>query len=356
VLNRSDLRKVDFTGAKLNYARLERAKLQIARFGCADVVDVVKADSCTSLQGAILDQAQMQGAYLRRTLLQGASLDGAKLQGADLQGAHLEGASLFEVQLQEAKLDGANLNDAQLTGAWLSQANLRGATLDGAQLQGAILIQAYLEGAMLENAELQGASFAKARLTGASLSFARVWRARGDPNIDLVDFGLDLHRKPWEDHGTTSTFAIWRDSILKLIPTENHHDMASDRLATLNPARNNEPNDVITEEFWNKAASKPPQGKQRQEELGKFLGELACSSDSPYVARGLLKFARMTYFGSPISIFAEIVRVGKSNQAACRGVEGFTDEDWATLDSLVNAASNPQNPHPLEELEDVFGR
>ena len=60
-----------------------------------------------TLQEAIKQGADLQGAYLQRAYLQGADLQRAYLQGADLQGAYLQRA-----YLQGAYLQGADLQRA----------------------------------------------------------------------------------------------------------------------------------------------------------------------------------------------------------------------------------------------------
>ena len=74
---------------------------------------------CANLRGA-----NLQEAYLRRTVLRWADL-----QGADLQGAHLREADLREADLQGADLQGADLQEAYLRRTVLQGANLRGANL-----------------------------------------------------------------------------------------------------------------------------------------------------------------------------------------------------------------------------------
>ena len=132
VLNQADLRKADFTGAVLDAAKLDDAKLQQARFACAwrgEVAEGAESGSrpvfgCASLQGASLDFAQLQGAWLLLAQLQGASLDSAQLQGAWLPLAQLQGASLDRAQLQGAWLDKADLWRAR-GGANFDRATLR---------------------------------------------------------------------------------------------------------------------------------------------------------------------------------------------------------------------------------------
>jgi len=333
VLNRADLRKADFTGAMLNGASFVSSMLQDAKFGCADrgtktdteTNDKEAAgrrwpdDGCTWLQGASLDLAELRG----------ASLDGAQLQRAWLQGAWLQGTSL---------------RDAQLQGASLQNAKLQGAFLIGQQLQGALLQVAHLQGASLDRAQLQGASLDRAQLQGASLANAGIWRARGAPEIDLTDLdGVDPGTKPWEQRDATpSTFSVWRDGVLKAIPTGWYRDDARERLSALDPAPENEPKNLINAEFWKKASSAPPQSKDRNRRTVAFLADLACSSNAaPYVGRGLLRNGRMEATGSQIAAVAARLRKGKSEQAACSGVKDFTDEDWESLDGLVAAARKP---------------
>ena len=90
-------------------------------------------------EGANLEGADLEGAYLR-----GADLEGAYLKGADLEGANLRGVNLKGVNLKEAYLRGADLRGAYLKGADLEGANLRGVNLKGAYLKGADLEGAYI--------------------------------------------------------------------------------------------------------------------------------------------------------------------------------------------------------------------
>ena len=162
--------------------------------------------------------------------------------------------------------------------------------------------------------------------------------ARGGPEIDLTDLdGVDLETKPWEQHHVTpSTFSVWRENILKAI---RYPDGTRERLSALDPAPENEPKNSSNPEFWKKTSPAPPQSKDRTVAL---LTDLACSSNgAPYVARGLLRNGRMEATGSEITAVAARLRKGKSDQAACFGVKGLADEDWASFDALVAAAPKP---------------
>jgi uncharacterized protein YjbI with pentapeptide repeats len=381
VLTGVDLRKADFTGAVLNDASFKKTRLQDARFACAGSRYLV---GCTQLQGARFTGAQLQGANLAGASLQGADLVDAELQRADLVDAELQGAHLFDAKLQgadlgeaelqganllRAELQGANLSDAKLQGADLGEAELQGANLlraelqgtnlvraklqgadlGEAELQGAYLIDAKLQGANLFDAKLQGANLTDAELQGANLIRALVWRVRGSPHIDLTDIDqLDFDTKPWAENagqqllGRTA-FADWCRSVLEDIPADTRN-ITSGRLLALDPAEEKERSDLISAEFWKRAASASPQGEERRMRLAAVLADLGCSSDTPpYVARGLLKNGRLEAAGSQVAAVADRLRKGRSDLATCPGIEGFTDQDWRDLDRLI-----PPKPTPAK--------
>ena len=84
-----------------------------------------------------LDDANLQGANLSRSIMHLSNLSGANLMLANLEGTHLHAANLR----------GTNLTMANLSGASLLDADLSGANLLGARLQKTILIQAKFDGA-----------------------------------------------------------------------------------------------------------------------------------------------------------------------------------------------------------------
>jgi len=110
-----------------------------------------------TVEQAVKEGADLEGAYLGGADLEGAYLKGADLRGADLKGAYLKGAYLRGAYLKGADLEGADLKGADLRGAYLRGAYLKGAYLRGADLKGADLRGAYLEGADLKGAYLRGA-------------------------------------------------------------------------------------------------------------------------------------------------------------------------------------------------------
>ena len=133
-----------------------------------------------------------------------ANLDGAYLEGASLYRAYLEGASLYR-----ANLRGANLYKASLYGANLEKANMYRANMYGANLDGANLDGANIDGAYLERANLKGATYGAATLKnglfqmlgkywpvfifdahikiGCKLYSTNEWEAFSDDEISLMD-------------------------------------------------------------------------------------------------------------------------------------------------------------------------
>jgi uncharacterized protein YjbI with pentapeptide repeats len=196
--NYADLRRIDFTGARLisvdftnailQGASLANAELQDASLFGADLQDASLVGA--QLRGALLMLAKLQGAILNRAQLQGVSLFEANLRGATFRGAQLQGASLNSAKLQGASFDargayseselGGLFSSEQtlLQGAELNRAQLQGASLKSAQLQGATLNSANLQGADLDDAQLQGANLSYAILDDSVLSNVWTWRAR----------------------------------------------------------------------------------------------------------------------------------------------------------------------------------
>lgn len=120
---------INLQGSWLNGAELDDADLQKADFTQAYLRGVSLSDAL--LYGATFFKAQMQGAYLVRANLSGSFLYGAQLQGANIGRAQLRGTDLYEAQMQ-----GVNLASAQLQGAILGDAELQGAYLNAAETQG----------------------------------------------------------------------------------------------------------------------------------------------------------------------------------------------------------------------------
>ena len=114
-------------GANLNGADLSCADLSSADLSCADLSS---ADlSCAKLSRAKLNGADLSCADLSRANLNGADLSSAKLNGADLSSADLSCADLSRANLNGADLSSADLSCADLSGADLSRADLSGANL-----------------------------------------------------------------------------------------------------------------------------------------------------------------------------------------------------------------------------------
>jgi uncharacterized protein YjbI with pentapeptide repeats len=344
VLNRSDLRKVDFSGALLNDASFVGANLQDALFGCRFTgIQPVKGlktvnpqtglqltdsepqsvehlwpdDGCARLQGAVLDGAQLQGAVFNNVQLQGASFAEAKLQGAQFKQAELQAATL-----RNSRLRAADLSSAQLQGACLSGAQLQGASLDFAGLQGA-----NLDGALLQDAGLRS---------------ARVWRALGtNPTLELADLnGSDLLTEPWNEPGGAHSYAAWLDQILKDLPP-SMRDEVERQLSVLGPSPRSKPctspekrYDYISTGMWQKASL--AQSRKPDSQFAVRLGDLGCLSDSaPHVARGLLTNGRAQSAGSQVKMISDRFH----GQSSCPGIKGFTDEDWVLIDELVSGSS-----------------
>jgi len=269
------------------------------------------------------------------------------LHGAKLARTNLVGV-LFGFGV-ETQLQGADLGGARLTGADLAGAQLQGANLKSANLQGADLREANLQGADLGQADLRGANLAGALLQGASLRGTKVWHTLGPPVIDLADIDAVETREstrmtPREINGIVTTFQ------------EPFRKDARKRLAVLNPAVRIGAKDLTDAKVWTKTTPSPKQ-------LAEFLAKVACGLrtdkadlDNPvdtrvdaHVARGLMHNGRLAAAGDQMTIFADALRKGRADPAACPGIAGFADADWAALDSLtanIPAADGPKTAPP----------
>ena len=169
-LDRSNLRRVDFTGATLVGASLRGTNLQNAKLSCA---------RAPRSEVRILGGQFEQCSDLKRARLEGANLVGANLTGAifdeaDFTDAQLRNADLTKVSAIDADFSFANLSDAlliesNLTGARLLEANLQGAQMRFANLQFANFLKSNLQGANLSLAKAEAASFRLANLNGSRL-------------------------------------------------------------------------------------------------------------------------------------------------------------------------------------------
>ena len=186
LLEGADLEEDNLQSAYLKGANLQGAKLREAHLENADLL-------LAHLENAILEGAHLEGAKLRGAHLENAELWGAHLEGANLSGAHLEGAELWEAHLEGARLHEAHLENANLREAHLEGAKLREAHLENAELHRAHLENAYLEEAHLDGAKLRETHLENANLTRAYLQDANFSRAIVDGKTLIWD--CDINRK-----------------------------------------------------------------------------------------------------------------------------------------------------------------
>jgi uncharacterized protein YjbI with pentapeptide repeats len=355
---KADLRNADFSDAILDGADFTEAQLQGANFSGASLREAnflnARADganfSKAMADGASLTQANLPNANFAGASLRGASFGNGDTDGINFTGANLESADLNSlwrgVNFTKANLrgavfgfgvptylEGANLSDATLEGVIFEGVFLTGADLRGAKLAdalfGAVAQSSDLQGANLEGAELQGADLGGVDFSGASLVHAQLWRTQNKPMLNLTDTtAVNLKTLPKLD----------MVALQRAIVGNPRKDDVALRLQMANPAKP-APKDLTPANVW---TGKAPATK----DLAGFLAELACKAPEqnfdrppqPYVARGLLNNGRLLATGSDVVIVATKMRACKTNTAACPGVIGFTDKDWALLDDTVAKA------------------
>lgn len=109
------------------------------------------------LTDAVLDGADLRGAFFRHAELARMNLSGANLSRADLVGAILNGSDLSGADLTYARLGGANLTSVDLSRAGLSHANLSYANIQRPYLRGADFTNSYWQGTRLAEADVSEA-------------------------------------------------------------------------------------------------------------------------------------------------------------------------------------------------------
>lgn len=157
-----DLSNVDFRGANLRWARMNKTDLRGA-----------------NMSNVVLDSAWLMDANLERADLSGASLASTQMHRANLRNANLSRTRIV-ANLERADLRGADLRYADMGADMKNQSMglmrtvVRMAKLDGADMRNANALRMDAEFASLRGALLDDANFHGVELTGADLSEASV--------------------------------------------------------------------------------------------------------------------------------------------------------------------------------------
>jgi len=313
-LRAAELSGADLRGVSLSHAAMQRADLTFVR-----------------LDGARLEKAQLPNANLYKAQLSGAHLSGTQLQGADLTMAQLQGA-----QLRFAQLQGADLTRAQLQGDRLSDAQLQGTNLEGAQLQGA-----NLTGAGLADSDFDGTFVFRSSIPNTNFVTAAIRSV----HADQVKSGANGKTAPLQ----TFDVDAWIGAATQLARVEHKEAITKrfDRLKNDFQAPDQDAKDVLKwKSLEDSYLSSDPDGAHHRQRLAKFLADLACEPDAgaPYVARGLIHNRRLEALGDQLEGVRARMKAARGKPDACKGVAGFTDDDWRRLDA-IKPIEAPQADH-----------
>jgi uncharacterized protein YjbI with pentapeptide repeats len=341
-LSGADLRGVSLDSAIVRGAHLGRARLDSALLYSAQLQGTELGDA--QLQGANLGRAQLQGAYLAFANLQGADLGRARLQDADLRAAQLQGADLATTELQ-----GAELGGAQLLGANLSYAQLEGTDLDHAESEGAELFETQLQGANLRGAKLADADFDGTFVFGIETCDADLETAAGR-SVEVHKVVLSRGKK---DEPTEIDVRNWIAAATEFARHQGDISAISqrfDRLKESLHSANQSSGDrglcrfhsLLSNTFGLSFILDPSDAKFHTR-LADRLSNLACDPvGSPYVARALIDShmgSRLAALGDQLEGVRERMKAGRKDPDACKGVAGFTEEDWRKLDEIKLGAA-----------------
>ncbi|WP_254508301.1 pentapeptide repeat-containing protein [Anatilimnocola floriformis] len=187
----TNLRKANFSGAKLAKAQFGAAILDGADFSGADLTDaefVTASLRGANLQESTLTRTQLQWCDLTRANLGGNDLSTTLLTSSDFKQANLAGCALASVNREYGT---GYFERADLTGA-----DLHGLSLVRANFRGAILCSANLQDADLEETDFTGADLQEADLTNAKLHAAIFYSVRGISEKELRE--LQRQARRWE--------------------------------------------------------------------------------------------------------------------------------------------------------------
>lgn len=331
----ANLANARLRGANLYYANLQGADLSSAQLQEADM-------TIARLLSADLSRASLQGAHISKAVLQGTNLSGANLQGADLIGALMQGADLVGTRMQ-----GANLRAVSLQGANLLGAGMQGADLGGARLQGSDLRATSMQGTDFWSSNLEGTDLRGAAMEGSNLRGIKVFRTRcptpawrshclntfrTKADAAHLHFSNPKHlRSHWEN--TRKSLEGIRSSALR---QQIAHRLS---VLALRDSKNSRDPDRAR---WKETEKNILSAESR----ASIVEHLTCHVDNaPYVARGLMRNGRIAAVEEHRHSIAQRMREGKNDPTICPGVVGFTDSDWAMLDSISPPRTNPP-PNP----------
>ena len=140
--------------------------------------------SDANLMGANLQFAKMRGVKLRSAAMVYALLRNADLADADLQGADCAEANFYSANLQRANLSGSIFFSANLTGVDLSEA-----VLSNMSLERCVLNETNLSGAIINDCNIYGTAVWNVDVTGARQSHLRI----GAVEVDNLEVGQFVH-------------------------------------------------------------------------------------------------------------------------------------------------------------------
>jgi uncharacterized protein YjbI with pentapeptide repeats len=301
------------------------------------------ADSFAELGRASLPLAQLQGADLRQAQLQGDELVLAQLQGVDFRDAQLQG-----VDFSLARLQGADFRGAQLQGVKFVRAQLQGADFRGADLQGADLRSAHLWRALVHDrdwnlVDLRRTTVQSMSKTGVDETIDRDWNL-----VDLRQTTVQPMSKTGVDETIAKVSASITDEsqrretvegLTKALETDDRPTRPKIQVGwQSHPGVMFDQGDPKPEPFlWG-----PPKWETERaydQDLARFLGDLACATDAPEAQiHGLVRRARDVaepLLGEPDRLWPRLF-AARLTGAGCPQGEALPDDMRRELEQLAD--------------------
>ena len=221
-----------------------------------------------------------------------------------------------------------------MQGTDLTNADLLGADLSNAQLQGANLSQAYLAYTEFNETFVFRTIIDHENLAAALIQNVHANQVREDDRGEINSLSpADVNS--WIAAAAQFSAEKGKEAIRKRFGRLN----LDPPLATAQDAADMAKWSKLTEQ----SLTSDPDGARHRGWLAAFLGNLACEEDdAPYVAYGLVKNGRLAALGDQKEGVRTRLKAGREKPNACKGVAGFTEEDWRALDAIKPTAAAPR--------------
>lgn len=191
MLRKANLKNVDLSGIKMNYADLREA----------------------NLIGIKVNNGDLSSCNLSKSICSNAVFNESSLNGANLTFADFTHVVFIKTEVQSAEANYTNFSHAYLDSATLNYSEMRGAQFFHSSLNGCNLFSVNAVGANFVEADLTGATFKSTNLSQAIFDRTRVVVGWQDSLLKYKNIGAEL----WDDSYRFMSDTSSTDSSIQLM-------------------------------------------------------------------------------------------------------------------------------------------